>query len=141
LAKEGPVVLESDRLKAAIAYDNDAKTKATARQVVRKKDRDAKAIKSSKGIPNVLEEDDWEKDVHKILICDAKEEIASCGKAFLTSGASPDKKDKYRSIYETEKLHDVDEETAHARAVLSLIMLFSSILRYEYISDSPLNQS
>ena len=141
MAKEGPVVSERDRLKAAIAYDNAAKNKATARQVVRKKDRDAKAIKSSKGIPNVLEEDDWEKDVHKILICDAKEEIASCGKAFLTSGASPDKKDKYRSIYETEKLHDVDEETAHARAVLSLIMLFSSILRYEYISDSPLNQS
>ena len=125
---------EANRLARAADYDKKARQAGNAKQVVRKIHRVGKGIKSFVGIPKV-EKEDWKKDVHKILICDVREEIAACGVQYCTT-ASSHSKGRYES-FSLKESENAEGETAHARTVLTFIMLFASILRYENIFDSP----
>jgi hypothetical protein len=130
MAKEQPTYSEVERLEKATEYHRKAREAGSVRQVVRKIHRDGKGIKSFSGIPHGLAEKEWQSDIHKIWICDARKEIAECGVKFCASASDASKK-RYASFLQKELKETTDVDTANARAVLTFITLFASILRYD----------
>ena len=100
--------------------------------MIRPEDRERKCVRSFDGLPSLEKSAEWETDLHRMAICNIKEMIAECGDTFLSGLESDARKEMFRNAVTEEKKKDpyADPRTWTARAVLSYIQLFSSILGY-----------